>query len=132
MEPLKTIGRLKRISEIQQVTDTFKKREFVIETDEQYPQSIGFEIIQDKVNLIDGYNVGDTIEVFFNLRGREWQKDASSPIRVFNSLHAWRIQKVQGEATAEAPASGGSYFDDSLPFSDAREHERNIALTKHF
>lgn len=120
MEPLKTIGKLKRVSEIQQITDTFKKREFVIETDEQYPQTIGFEIIQDKVNLIDGYNVGDIIEVFFNLRGREWQKDSSSPIRVFNSLHAWRVQKVQNEAPAnDMPAGGapsGSSFDDDLPF----------------
>ncbi len=120
MEPLKTIGKLKRVTEIQQITDTFKKREFVIETDEQYPQTIGFEIIQDKVNLIDGYNVGDIIEVFFNLRGREWQKDASAPIRVFNSLHAWRIQKVQNEAPAtDMPAGGapsGSNFDDDLPF----------------
>lgn len=120
MEPLKTIGKLKRVTEIQQITDTFKKREFVIETDEQYPQTIGFEIIQDKVNLIDGFNVGEIIEVFFNLRGREWQKDASSPIRVFNSLHAWRIQKVQNEAPATDMPSGaapsGSSFDDDLPF----------------
>lgn len=118
-EPLKTIGRLKRISEIQQVTDTFKKREFSIETDEQYPQTIGFEIVQDKVNLIDGYNVGDLIEVFFNLRGREWRKDADSAVRVFNSLHAWRIQKVQTGSAPEQPngqGGPGSNFDDDLPF----------------
>lgn len=121
MEPLKTIGKLKRVSEVQQITDTFKKREFAIETDEQYPQTIGFEIVQDKVNLIDGFKEGDVIEVFFNLRGREWQKDASSPIRVFNSMHAWRIQKVNLEAEEQAqtnssPQSSGNGFDDDLPF----------------
>lgn len=118
MEPLKTIGKIKRISKIQQVTDTFKKREFVIETDEQYPQTIGFEVIQDKINIIDNYNVGDLIEVFFNLRGREWQKDASSPIRVFNSLHAWRIQKVETEQ-ANSPTSENTSTpspDEDLPF----------------
>lgn len=117
MEPLKTIGRLKRVTEIQQLTDTFKKREFVIETDEQYPQTISFEIIQDKVNLIDGYNIGDIIEVFFNLRGREWQKDASSPIRIFISLHAWRIQKVENEEVDNRNTNvQPSGFDDDVPF----------------
>lgn len=123
MEPLKTIGRIKRISDTQQITDTFKKREFVIETDEQYPQSIGFEVIQDKVSLIEPFAEGELIEVFFNLRGREWQKDSSSPIRVFNSLHAWRIQKVEGAGQAQpsnttpsGAAPTGSGFDDDLPF----------------
>ncbi|MGB0427476.1 MAG: DUF3127 domain-containing protein, partial [Flavobacteriales bacterium] len=106
MESLKIEGKLKRIKDVQQITDTFKKREFAIETDEQYPQIIGFETIQDKVGLIDGFQVGEMIEVFFNLRGREWQKDANSEVRVFNSLHAWRIQKLQNDAPAtDLPAA---------------------------
>jgi hypothetical protein len=119
MEALKLIGKLKRIKDAQQVTDSFKKREFVIETDEQYPQTIGFELFQDKVSLIDTFNAGDIVEVFFNVRGREWQKDANSEIRVFNTLNAWRIQKVSNEAPAaqmpDAPLAADE-VDDDLPF----------------
>ncbi len=108
-------GQLKLKGEVQQVIDTFKKREFIIETDEQYKQCIGLELVQDKTSILDGYNVGDMIEVSINIRGRmgtgKWDQKA------FNSLHAWRIQKVQGEATAEAPASGGNTnFDEDVPF----------------
>lgn len=123
-EPLKIIGRLKRYSPIQQVTDTFKKREFVIETDEQYPQTIGFELVQTRVDLIEPYAEGELIEVFFNLKGREWQKDSSSSVRVFNQLVAWRISRI-GQPTQERPkpqnpppnnqSQSQSNFDD-LPF----------------
>ncbi len=122
-EPLKIIGRIKRIGEIQQVTDTFKKREFVIETDEQYPQTLGFELVQTRVDLIEPYAEGELIEVFFNLKGREWQKDSSSPLRVFNQLVAWRISRIsqpaQERTQAQVPKSqntGQTNFDDDLPF----------------
>ena len=118
MDQLKIQGKLTRKTDVQQITDTFKKREFVITTDEQYPQTINFEIIQDRVNLIDGFEPGEDIEVYFNLRGREWQKDANSEVRVFNSLHAWRIQKLQNDAPAtDLPsASAESPLDNDLPF----------------
>lgn len=121
MEPLKVIGKLKRINNVQQITDTFKKREFVIVTDEQYPQTIGIELVQDKVTLIDEFKEGEIIEVFFNLRGREWQKDSNSEIKVFNTLTAWRIQKVQTGAPAATPSSApqgetSNDVDDDLPF----------------
>ena len=108
MDQLKIQGKLTRKTDVQQITDTFKKREFVITTDEQYPQTINFEIIQDRVNLIDGFEPGEDIEVYFNLRGREWQKDANAEVRVFNSLHAWRIQKLEAGESKNTPPSGGS------------------------
>lgn len=111
MESLKLIGKLKRITNINQVSDNFKKREFVIETDEQYPQTINFELFQDKVSLIDTFKIGEVLEIFFNVRGREWQRDAESEIRVFNTLNAWRIQKVEG--AQEEPTQ---QQEDDLPF----------------
>lgn len=118
MESLKLIGKLKRINNVNQVTDTFKKRDFVIETDEQYPQIINFELFQDKVTLIDTFKVGEIIEIFFNVRGREWQKDAQSEIRVFNTLNAWRIQKVDNDMPANSMPQGNATeeADDDLPF----------------
>ena len=81
-----------------------------------------FQLVQDKTSLIDQFSIGDKVEIFFNLRGREWQKDPSAEIRVFNTLDAWRIQKVEvmQEATARditsaEPIEPASPEDD-LPF----------------
>ena len=67
-------GKILEISPTQQVTDSFKKREFVIEYAEnpQYPEFVKFESIQDKCGLLDAYKPGDEIEVYFNLKGRKW------------------------------------------------------------
>ena len=122
MSNLSVEGKLKRIHDEQVISDRFKKREFVIETEEQYPQVLMFQLVQDKTNLIDQFSLGDKVEVFFNLRGREWQKDPTAEIRVFNTLDAWRIQKVEAmqtvdntDAPAEEPIAPASEEDD-LPF----------------
>ena len=73
MSNLSVEGKLKRIHDEQVISDRFK-REFVIETEEQYPQVLMFQLVQDKTNLIDQFSIGDKVEIFFNLRGREWQK----------------------------------------------------------
>ena len=82
MSNLSVEGKLKRIHDEQVISERFKKREFVIETEEQYPQVLMFQLVQDKTNLIDQFSIGDKVEIFFNLRGREWQKDPSAEIRV--------------------------------------------------
>ena len=66
-------GTLKVKSNEQQISEKFRKREFVItDNSSQYPQHIMFQLTQDKCSLLDSYNVGDEIKVYFNLRGREW------------------------------------------------------------
>ncbi len=119
MSNLSVEGKVKRIHDEQVISDRFKKREFVIETEEQYPQVLMFQLVQDKTNLVDQFSTGDKVEVFFNLRGREWQKDPSAEVKVFNTLDAWRIQKVEAmqptdmpNAEPVAPASP----EDDLPF----------------
>ena len=82
-----------------QVSEKFKKREFVItDNSSQYPQQICFQLTQDKCGLIDQYKVGDELKVHFNLRGREWTSPKNE-VKYFNTLEAWRI---------EAGVSGGS------------------------
>ena len=84
-------GEIKVIGETVQVTEKFKKREFVlIDDSSQYPQFINFQLAQDKCDLIDGYQSGQRIEVNFNLRGREWT-DKNGVIKYFNTLDVWRI-----------------------------------------
>ncbi|MEQ9423159.1 MAG: DUF3127 domain-containing protein [Cyclobacteriaceae bacterium] len=101
------------------VTDTFQKREFVIEYAENpmYPEFVKFEMIQDRCALVDPFNVGDEIEVNFNLKGRKWT-DPQGEVKYFNSLQAWRIDPVQGatmEQAAPAPTSTKSPTDAPAP-----------------
>jgi hypothetical protein len=84
-------GKIKVIGNQQQVSQTFVKRELVVATDEQYPQSILIEFIQDKVDLLDKYKVGDNVTVSVNLRGREWISPQGE-VKYFNSIHGWRVQ----------------------------------------
>ena len=111
MSELKLTGKVIAIMEKQQVTDTFAKREFVIETDEQYPQMVKFELMQDKCELIDKHGIGDEITVHFNVAGRKWTDKQNKDV-YFVSVKAWRI-----EAVAVAP--DGATFADSEPPVDA-------------
>lgn len=121
-------GRVHKIGDVQTIKNDFTKREFVVKTDEQYPQLIPFELIKDKTSLIDGFKVGDAIKVSFDIRGREWQD------RFFLNLSAWRVEQVgapsaggapqgapQPPANAKAPTppeiyDPGDAADDDLPF----------------
>ncbi len=86
-------GIVKRVEEVVNVTDTFKKRNLIITTEEQYPQTIQVEFIQDKVSLLDAILEGEKVNVSYNLRGKEVEKVSGEP-KVYNSLHGWKIEKV--------------------------------------
>jgi hypothetical protein len=93
---MEVTGTLKVKFDTQKVSDRFQKREFVLTTEAStpYPQHVSFQLTQDKVNLLDQYNVGDEMKVQFNLRGREW--NGPQGIKYFNTLEAWRIEKGVG------------------------------------
>jgi hypothetical protein len=109
-------GRLKVKKEEQVINDRFKKREFVI-TDEgsQYPQDILFQLTQDRTSLLDQFNEGDELNVFFNLRGREWTSPTGE-IKYFNTLDAWKIETGAAAAAAAPEASFEAPGDEDLPF----------------
>lgn len=99
-------GKILEVFETQQVSASFKKREFVVEYSEnpQYPEFIKFETIQDKVSLLDGLAAGMEVKVEFNLKGRKWT-DPQGQTKYFNTLQAWRITPQSGEAAAAPPAA---------------------------
>ena len=69
-------GKVKLINETKEYgSNGFRKREIVLTTQEQYPQNILVEFIQDRTNLLDAFNVGDLVKIDINLRGREWTND---------------------------------------------------------
>lgn len=81
-------GKIIVIGNEEQVTDKFKKREFVIQTDDKFPKEICFQLTQDRVDLIDPYQINETIQVHYNL---ESKKSANG--RYFTTATAWRLEK---------------------------------------
>lgn len=104
-------GRIKLIMDTQTYESGFSKREFVITTNEQYPQEIKFELIKEKTNLLDQFDAGDEVNVQFNIRGREYQG------KYYVNLQAWKLDKLSADTGADEgfiiPDEGG---DDGLPF----------------
>ncbi|UXP31810.1 DUF3127 domain-containing protein [Reichenbachiella agarivorans] len=98
--------------ETAQISASFRKREFVVEYAEnpQYPEFIKFELIQDKCEQIDGFNIGQEINVAFNLKGRKWTNPQGQVV-YFNSLQAWRVSAANDIASAPSngqPAGNGA------------------------
>jgi single-strand DNA-binding protein len=86
-------GKIHLINEIQEITESFSKREFVIETSENYPQFVILELHKSSVDLIDPYNLGDEVMVSINIRGKAYDKPLEKT-KYFNTLVAWKIQKL--------------------------------------
>ncbi|WP_462318907.1 DUF3127 domain-containing protein [Marinilabilia sp.] len=80
------------------ISDRFQKREFVIdvpnEKNPEWNDTIKFQITQDRVELIEPFNIGEDVKVAFNIRGKKWERDGK--VNYFTNLEAWRIDKVGG------------------------------------
>lgn len=102
-------GIVKRISDAQQISPSFKKREIVLTTEEQYPQHLAIEFVQDKTDLLNNFQEGEKVTIAINLRGREWTSPQGE-VKYFNSIQGWRIEKGQAAAPAPsaAPAAPGT------------------------
>lgn len=91
-------GKIKVIGETQTFgSNGFRKREVVVTTEEQYPQSIMVEFVQDKTDLLNSYAVGQQVKISINLRGREWT-NPQGEVKYFNSIQGWRIENMAQEA----------------------------------
>lgn len=109
-------GIVEKIYDIEKKTETFQTREFVIRTEDAYPQFIKFQTTQDKCNIVDACSVGDKIKVYFDLRGREWQG------KYFTNLNAWRLEKVENapsDTKDDFPSLDQPSFDDIDDFRDS-------------
>ncbi len=94
-------GKVLEIFPVQQVKDSFRKREFVVEYHEngQYSEYLKFELVQDRCDLLNDYKIGEDVEVQFNLKGRVWTNPQGEKV-YFNSLQAWRIDKVKSDSVS--------------------------------
>lgn len=121
---MEVTGKVKVINPEQQVSASFKKRELVVTTDEQYPQHIMIEFTQDKCDLLNNYRPGEEVKVSINLRGREWV-NPQGETKYFNSIQGWRIEKVQAEAPMPQqapPMPAAPAFEPAANFNE-EEHD---------
>ena len=116
---MQTTGKILKIGQTKQRTDTFKTRAVRIEhaSNPLYPQVNKFELSQDKCELLDNYQVGDTVTVSWNLRGRVWINPEGKESD-FTTLDVWRIEKVEPEAEKGEAEPVNALPDDAddLPF----------------
>lgn len=108
-------GKIKALNPTQQVSASFQKRELVIATDEQYPQFISINFVQDKCDLLDKYVAGQDVKVSINLRGREWV-NPQGETKYFNDIQGWRIERTSGAEQQNEPANLSQEPETDLPF----------------
>ena len=117
-------GRIKMVGETQTFgSNGFRKREIVVTTEEQYPQHIMVEFVQDKTDLLNSYQVGQQVKISINLRGREWV-NPQGETKYFNSIQGWRVEALQGEAagTNMPPVPPADAFE---PAGDLKEEDHD-------
>ena len=133
---LEVIGKLAVKYDTQQVKESFRKREFVMELSDEingnvYTNYAKLQLVQAKCDILDRFNVGDPIKVSFNLKGNKWEKDGK--VNYITNLDAWKIEPAMAGATTGAPAmpsyqgnagavpmnsGGGNFYNPSPESSD--------------
>lgn len=112
-------GKIKVINDKQTIGDKgFQKREVVVTTEEQYPQSILIEFTQDRCELLDNFTVGQDVKIAINLKGREWINPKGEAI-YFNTIQGWRIDRLGEQNSAPTAHQSTDLMDDDegdLPF----------------
>lgn len=123
---MEVIGRIKVIGPNQDINPTFRKRELVITTEEQYPQTLMIEFVQDRTDLLNNFQVGQPVRVSINLRGREWV-NPEGETRYFNSIQGWRIEPWQAQQPQQGygqPANYGGYPPQGQPQQPAQPQQQ--------
>ena len=124
---IQATGKILTVFETKQVSDRFRKREFVLSLADnpKYPQMVLFQATGDRCEQLDGLREGDDVRVEFSLRGREW-RSPSGEVKYFNTLDVWKVERVGAPASTSAPADDvpsdgggdayGSDVNDDIPF----------------
>lgn len=119
---MEVTGKIKMVGEAKNVgSGSFLKRELVVTTDEQYPQHILVEFVQDKCDLLNNYQVGEAVKVSINLRGREWV-DPQGVTKYFNAIQGWRVERLAPNASSQSP---------QMPTADTFEPATNFKEEEH-
>ena len=98
--PFEITGKVIDVFPVIQVSDKFRKREFVIEKKESggsavFVDYIKFQLVQDKCDLINESFLNEDVKIWFNLKGNRWERDGK--VNYFTNLDAWKIEKMTAQ-----------------------------------
>ena len=102
-------GTVKLVEEKQTFGSGFEKQEFIVTTEDKYPQDVKLEATKEKCELVAALGVGDSVTVSFNIRGREYKG------RYFVNLQAWRIETLS-ESHNNASEDTSEDLEEDVPF----------------
>ena len=88
---MEIIGKVVSIKATETISEKFAKREIVIETQEQYPQKLLIQFVNNGCPLLDAVTTGEMVKVGVNLRGREWIDPKTGEVKYFNTIQGWYI-----------------------------------------
>ena len=100
-------GKVIDILPVNQVSDKFRKREFVIERKESGGTSlfidyIKFQLLQDKCELINESFMNEEVKVTFNIKGNRWEREGK--VNYFTNLDAWKIERIASMSNNQGAA----------------------------
>ena len=122
---MEVVGRIKMIDSVKEVGSAgFKKRDVVVTTDEQYPQFISIQFVQDKCDLLNPFQVNDNVKIDINLRGREWVNKEGETV-YFNSIQGWRIGKVMADGASPSQAPPMPTQEAFAPATNIKEEDHD-------
>lgn len=104
-------GKVKKIFDQQDFPSGFYKRDFVITTEDQYPQDVKFTAVKERTEQIARLGEGDEVLVKFDIRGREYNGN------FYVDLNAWRIESGGGQSAAPAESVSAAPLPDVPPMS---------------
>ncbi|MBT7653228.1 MAG: DUF3127 domain-containing protein [Flavobacteriales bacterium] len=107
-------GKIKVLFDRQDFPSGFFKRDFVITTNDQYPQDIKFGALKERVEQLEGLSVEDEVTVKFDVKGREYNGN------YYVDLNAWRIERGASSQAAQVAAQVAGQADQSSQTSQAQ------------
>ena len=121
---MEVTGKIKVVGAEQQISASFKKRELVVTTEEQYPQFISINFVQDKCDILNNFKVGDAVKVAINLRGREWISPQNET-KYFNDIQGWKVERLAVETPAGQAVPPMPSAEAFAPATDFKEEEHD-------
>jgi len=113
----KVVKVLEMESGVSRSGNQWKKQEFVVETQEQFPKKICFTVFNDKISLLAGFTGGEDVEVSFDIESREFNG------KWYHNINAWKIDKSGQKAAPEIPPP---FSAADVPPEDFREDQDDL------
>ena len=117
---MEVTGHVVKVFAEQNVSDKFKKRDLIVQTDEQYPQTLSIQFVQDSCSKLDNLVEGELVKVGINLRGREWT-NPQGEVKYFNTIQGWYVEVLEAGET-----SSNSVDEDYPEDLDANEEDDDL------